>query len=115
VEGLTPGAAYKLSLYGMLRALEEDPDRANYSYRVEWGYDPSGGTDWAAVDNWVEIPWDTVYPRLSPGSMEGYTASFRAPAGRITLHLRVSMKWATANRELDVNFDEITLSGFQQP
>jgi hypothetical protein len=115
IEGLTPGAAYELGLYGMLRALEGDPDRNNYSYRVEWGYDPSGGTDWAAVDNWVEIPWDTVYPRLSPGSMGSYTASFQAPTSTITLHLRVWKKWATVNRELDVNLDEITLRGFQQP
>ena len=47
--------------------------------------------------------------------MGNYTASFQAPTGTITLHLRVWKKWATINRELDVNLDEITLSGFQQP
>jgi hypothetical protein len=112
VEGLTKGATYKLSLYGMLRARTSD-DLSGYNYRVEWGYDPSGGTDWTAVDNWVEIPWDTIYPRLAPGTMSGYTAEFEAPSGKITLFIRVWKKWGTVNRELDVNLDSIMLSGYK--
>ncbi len=113
VDGLTVGATYRLSLYGMLRALSNDDDRDGYNYRVQWGYDPDGGTDWTAVDNWVEIPWDTVYTRLSPGTMSGYTGTFEAPSGEITLFIRVWKKWGTVSRELDVNLDSITLKGYK--
>jgi hypothetical protein len=113
VDGLTAGATYKLSLYGMLRALSDDDDRTGYNYRVQWGYDPNGGTDWTAVTNWKEIPWDTVYPRLNPGTMDNYTASFAAPSSKITLYARAWKKWGTAMRELDVNLDAITLKGYK--
>jgi hypothetical protein len=113
VAGLTPGATYRLSLYGMLRVLENDDDRSGYNYRVQWGYDPDGGTDWTTVDNWVEIPWDTVYARLEPGEMSGHTASFEAPSGKITIFIRAWKKWGTVRRELDVNLDAITLKGYK--
>jgi hypothetical protein len=113
VTGLTPGATYKLSMHGMLRALADDADLAGYNYRVQWGYDPAGGADWTAVTNWVEVPWDTVYPRLAPGEMSSYTVSFAAPSSKITLFIRAWKKWGTAQRELDVNLDAITLKGFK--
>jgi hypothetical protein len=113
VTGLKPGATYRLSLYGMLRVLDNDDDRTGYNYRVQWGYDPDGGTDWTTVDNWVEIPWDTVYARLEPGEMSGYTASFEAPSGKITIFIRAWKKWGTVRRELDVNLDAITLKGYK--
>jgi hypothetical protein len=113
VEGLTTGATYKLSLYGMLRVLSDDPDRQDYSYRVEWGYDPAGGTDWTVVDNWVEIPWNAAYTRLDPGAMSSYTASFEAPANKVTLFIRVWKKWSTLGRELDVNLDGVSLKGYE--
>jgi hypothetical protein len=113
VEGLTPGATYRLSLHGMLRARAGDADRENFGYRLQWGYDPAGGTDWRAVENWLEIPWDTVYERLSPGTLDGHTASFVAPSARVTLFFRAWKKWGTAQRELDVNLDAITLEGYE--
>jgi hypothetical protein len=90
-----------------------DEDICCYNYRVEWGYEPSGGTDWRNVGNWIEIPWDTVYPRLEPGSMDTYTASFVAPSSKVTLFIRAWKKWGTAERELDVNLDAISLKGLK--
>lgn len=113
VDGLTPGASYKLSLHGMLRAHADDQDRVGYNYRVQWGYDPSGGTDWTVVDNWVEVPWDTVHDRLSPGTMSDHTATFVAPSSKITLFVRAWKKWGTVQRELDVNLDAISLTGYK--
>jgi len=115
VAGLTPGATYRLSLSGMLRVRAFDPDREGYNYRVQWGYDPKGGSDWQAVTNWVEIPWNTVYDRLDPGSMEGYEAAFEAPSSQVTIFIRAWKKWGTAKRELDVNLDAITLTGYSSP
>lgn len=113
VEGLTPGAAYELSLYGMLRARSDDADRTGSSYRVQWGFDPGGGTDWTVVDNWVDIPWDDVYPRLEPGAMQGYNVVFEAPSSQITLYIRAWKKWSSVERELDVNLDSISLEGYE--
>ena len=113
VAGLTPGATYKLSLYGMLRLLSDGDDFEGYNYVVQWGYDPAGGVDWTVVDNWVEIPWDTIYPRLDPGEMSAYTGEFEAPSSEITLFVRVWKKWGTASRELDVNLDSIELTGYK--
>ncbi|MGD8627005.1 MAG: hypothetical protein PVJ34_20895 [Anaerolineae bacterium] len=105
------GERYELNIYGMLRALADDPDRSNYSYRVQYGVDYDGGTDWQAVDEWVELPWDTVHPRLSPGEVESYTATLTATGPRLTLFVRAWKKWGTAGRELDVNLDSISLKG----
>lgn len=113
VGGLTKGATYKLSLAGMLRVLADDEDREGYNYRVQWGYDPNGGTDWTVVDNWVEIPWDTVYTRLEPGTMSVYSTKFEAPSSEITIFLRAWKKWGTVRRELDVNLDAIKLEGYK--
>jgi hypothetical protein len=108
---VVPGETYELTLHGMLRAVEDDPDRTNYSYRLQYGVDDAGGTDWTAVDNWVEVPWDTVYPRLSPGSLDSYSASITAASPRLTLFIRAWKKWGTIQRELDVDLDAISLKG----
>ncbi|HDN80763.1 MAG: hypothetical protein DRI61_08720 [Chloroflexi bacterium] len=117
VEGLTPGATYELSFHGIIRAVEGDPVIAGledpYSYQVQWGYDPAGGTDWKAVTNWVDVPWYDVYPRLSPGGFSDYVTSFKAPSERITIFIRLWKKWGTARREVDFNVDGISLKGYK--
>ena len=113
VDGLVKGATYQFSLRGMLRVREDDEDREGYNYRVQWGYTTDGSTNWQDVDNWVEIPWDTVYPRLDPGRMSKYIATFEAPSSKITIFVRAWKKWGTARRELDVNLDDIRLEGYQ--
>jgi hypothetical protein len=112
VDGLTAGATYKLSMNGLMRVLSDDLDRQDYSYLVQWGYDPGGGVDWQAVENWVELPWNELYTRLAPGIMSSYTTTFEAPASKITIFIRVWKKWGTTSRELDVNLDTITLEGY---
>ncbi len=113
VRGLTPGATYKIKLHGMLRVMANDPDRVGYNYRVELGIAPHGGSDWTTVDNWVELPWDTVYTRLEPGAMSESVALFEAPSRRVTVFIRAWKKWGTGERELDVNVDAITLKGYK--
>ena len=108
---VVPGETYDLSLHGMLRALEDDPDRSCCNYRVEVGLDYNGGQDWAAVTEWIELPWNTVHPRLTPGSMESYATSVKTTSNRLTVFVRVWKKWGTARRELDVNLDAISLKG----
>lgn len=109
VHGLVPGAKYKLSMSGMLRALAEDDDRENDAYRVQWGYTTNGSTNWQHVSNWVTVPWDEVYPREAPGAMKNYSTTFLAPSGKITIFIRAWKKWGTVGKELDVNLDAIRL------
>jgi len=108
---VVPGETYELSMHGMLRALEDDPDREGYNYRVQYGIDYGGGDDWRAVTEWYELPWNTVHPRLTPGSMESFSTSINATSNRLTLFVRAWKKWGTAQRELDVNVDAISLKG----
>ncbi|MEA3346215.1 MAG: LysM domain-containing protein [Chloroflexota bacterium] len=110
-----PGCTYQLSFRGMLRALEGDPDRHNWSYVVQYGVDYSGGTDWRGVDNWVIVPWDEVYPRTQPGDMMSYHTSFTAQTERLTLFIRVWKKWPSGNGELILNLDSISLKGYTAP
>lgn len=109
VKGLVPGAKYKLSMNGMLRALADDDDRDNDAYRVQWGFTPNGSTNWQHVRHWVTVPWDEVYPREEPGAMENYSATFLAPSTKITIFVRAWKKWGTVGKELDVNLDAIRL------
>ena len=112
---VVPGETYDLSFYGMLRALADDPDRDGYNYRLQYGIDYDGGADWSAVAEWFEVPWDTVHPRLSPGAIDSFSTSVEASGPRLTLFVRAWKKWGTTARELDVNFDAISLSGYQAP
>jgi hypothetical protein len=108
---LVRGGTYQLRLSGLMR--EHNPDAAEdpYRYRVQWGYTTDGSTDWSAVTNWVELPWDKIDDRLSPTGMESYSTSFVAPSKNITLFFRVWKKWGTTHKELDVNLDAISLFG----
>jgi len=115
VAGLTPGATYQLYFHGMLRALESDPDRYNWSYVVQYGIDYTGGTDWKAVTDWVVVPWGEVYPRTSPGDMMSYHTSIVAQSEQLTLFIRVWKKWPSGNGELILNLDGISLKGYAAP
>ena len=103
------GADYTLTIRGIIRADDKDPDP--WRYRVQWGYDATGGNDWTKVTNWTELPWDNYYPRLQPGGISEYRVSFKAPGSRLTLFVRVWKKWAMWYRELNVNLDGISLYG----
>ncbi len=108
---VVPGEVYVLTVRGMLRALEDDPDRVGYNYRVQYGIDYDGGTDWRLVADWVEIPWNDVYPRLSPGPIHSYSASVKASSSRMTVYVRVWKKWPSSDRVVELNLDGVSLSG----
>jgi LysM repeat protein len=110
VGGLTPGATYEFSLYGMLREEAAHPAEDAFRYRVQWGYAPaSASPSEAAISSWTELPWDTIYLRTEPGDMSFYGVRFQAPSDKIVLAIRSWKKWGTIGRELDVNLDAIKL------
>lgn len=108
---LVKGASYTLKLRGLMRERKPDPAEDRYRYRVQWGYTTDGSTDWQAVTNWQELPWDKIDERTAPTGMQSFSASFKAPSAKITLFIRVWKKWGTPYKELDVNLDAISLVG----
>ena len=54
-------------------------------------------------------PLKTIYPRTAPGPMQSYSARFTAPGGQTTLAIWGLKKWATLNRELDFNLDNVSV------
>ena len=102
-----PHGEYELALKGMIRA--DDGGGDPWRYRVYVGFDYHGGQDWQAVEDWRELAWDTYYPRTEPGEMQSYSARFEAPSAMTTIWLMAIKKWATLERELDVNLDNVQL------
>jgi hypothetical protein len=105
------GGAYQVTLWGMLRAREGDPEAPTNGYRAEFGYDLNGGNDWRAVTHWTDLGINKVYDRLSPGSFSKFTTNLTASGNRLTLFIRVWKKWPTANREVGLNVDGLSLTG----
>jgi hypothetical protein len=104
------GTPYTLTMHGMLRTLPNDPDMNNWAYVVQWGIDPTGGTDWGKVD-YQTLPWRDTYDWQRPGPLSHFTTTFVAPSNKITLFIRVLKKFPTYGRDLYVNLDGISLTG----
>jgi len=103
------GETYEFTIRGLLRADDSDPDP--WRYRVQVGFDHSGGDDWTAVTDWIELPWNDYHPRTSPGSFNEYSTLVKAEGSKLTVFVRVWKKWGEWYRELDVNLDGISLVG----
>jgi LysM repeat protein len=106
IGSLKKGATYELSLWGLMREEAAHPNEDPYRYRVEWGVAPtSAGT----VTNWTELSWNEISLRTAPGPMTQYSAKFVAPSDKVVIAVRAWKKWGTVQRELNVNFDAITV------
>ncbi len=108
---LVKGRTYQLRVMAGMRERNPDPMEDPYRYRIEWGYTPTGSTDWRQVTNWQELPFDKIDDRTAPTGLETYTGQFTAPSKKITLFFRVWKKWGTPYKELDVNLDALSLWG----
>lgn len=105
----TPGASYELSLKGMIRADDHGGDP--WRYRVYVGFDYSGGSNWQAVTDWRELPWDTYYPRTDPGAFSSYSTRVTPTGQSLTVFVRTERRWGTWYEETDFNLDAISLFG----
>ena len=104
-----PNTPYTLVLHGLIRANDADPDP--WRYQVEWGYTADGSTDWRNVAIWYQVPWYRYDPREAPGPYLTYTNTFEPRSGRITLFVRLRVKWGTWPREVILNLDDLALLG----
>lgn len=111
---VTKGTTYELCMHGMLRSLWGDPDPKSWGYTPQVGIDQEGGTDWTAlaVDDWTDVPWDTVHTKYEPGEeMDSYCMNVTAESDSLSLFIRLWKKWPTASREVLLNIDGITFEG----
>jgi LysM repeat protein len=107
ISGLTTGATYELSVAGMLRGVGGGDDP--YRFEAQWGYNAGRNLNWQQVTNWQGLDFGPIHPRTAPGSMETDKVTFVAPANEVTLFLRGVKKWGTAETEMDLNLDNISM------
>jgi hypothetical protein len=113
VTGLTSGATYEFSMWGLMREANADPNADPGRYRMQWGYAQGGSS--VNIVNWTDIPWNVVYDRLTAGPMLPFSVQFQAPSSSLVIGIRALKKSADANRELDVNVDAIRLASCMAP
>ena len=85
------------------------PARMPTATMVEWGYSKDGAANPAAMTYHNMVKLDTIYERTAPGAMQSYSERFTAPSQLTTIWVYAVKKWATVERELDVNLDNVAL------
>lgn len=92
---VVPGEVYTLTLNGQIRSGFGDVQASGYGYRIQYGLDFKGGTDWRAIpaDHWIELPWDEQLLGGSEFEFSTQTAEVTPPSDKMTLFIRVWNKW----------------------
>ncbi|OQY25157.1 MAG: hypothetical protein B6I34_02680 [Anaerolineaceae bacterium 4572_32.1] len=102
-----PDQTYELTLNGLVRA--NTPDE-QYGHRLYWAVDYAGGTDWQAVDNWVELSWDQQPLVTDEFTADNYTTIITSTGKSLTLFIRGHSKWPRQS-EANFNLDNLSLRG----
>ncbi len=114
---VVPHAEYDLTLHGLVRSDSGSPDLSDYGYRMQYGIDYNGGTNWESVDiEWVELLWDEQ-PREDPSGenvyrMEAFTTKINSETDQLTLFVRAWKKWPDGG-EGNYDIDGVSLVGPQ--
>lgn len=111
IGGLRPGGVYRLSFKAMIREEADHSDEDAYRYEVYWGYraGPTPVTDLSQLTVRQGVPVAGIGLRTAPGSYSAYSATFTATSSDIVLYLLGLKKWATLEREVDFDFDDVQL------
>ena len=115
---LRPGVTYEISFDAAMREAPVASGEDAYRYMVEWGYSATGTTDPAQMLRRERATLNTIYPRTNPGAhpMQRFSSKFVAPSsGATTIAIWGLKKWATLERELDVNIDNVAVRACGQP
>jgi LysM repeat protein len=109
ITGLRPGAVYEIRLQAMIREEADHSDEDPYRYEVYWGYRAGATpiTDVAQLTVRRGVPVAGIGLRTAPGPYSAYSATFTAPASEIVLYLLGLKKWATLEREVDFDLDDV--------
>lgn len=108
---LEKGATYQFSAKSMIREDAAHPDEDANRYEVYWGYRAG---DWpiatpSDLSGWWGMPVSGISVRTSPGSYSSYSTTFTMPSEKLVLYLFGLKKWATAEREVNFDFDDVQL------
>jgi hypothetical protein len=116
---VVPNAEYALTLRGLVRSDSGSPQNSDYGFRMQYGIDYAGGTDWESSNiEWIELMWDEQ-PREDPQGdiqyrYETFNTTVKATSDKLTLFIRGWKKWADAV-EGNYDLDCLSLVGPQAP
>jgi hypothetical protein len=105
-----PGEVYAFSMQGLVRTNTGDVEKTSYGYRLEVGFDLSGGQDWEDVEDWIELQWDEQLRIQDSFRFDVYTTTLTAESEEMTVFIRAWKKWADSG-EGDYDVDDIQLVG----
>ena len=108
---LKKGATYQLSLQAMIREAVDHSDEDANRYEVYWGYQAGNWpiSDVSQLDGWFGVPVSGISLRTSPGAYSSYSTTFVAPSKDLLIYLVGLKKWATLEREVDFDLDNVQL------
>jgi len=112
---VAPGARYELMIHGVIRSDEGSPEASGWGHRIQYGIDYDGGTDWEAVEEWVDVNWDDQPRRAESYQMGEYRTIITARSDHLTLFIRGWKKWEGRTGEVSFNLDGISLRGLGAP
>ncbi len=104
---VVPDQPYELTLRGLVRANTPDDE---YGHRLYWGVDYEGGTDWQALKNWEELPWDQQPVTAEALAFDEYTTIITPTGQSLTLFIRGHSKWPRQS-QANFNLDGLSLVG----
>jgi hypothetical protein len=106
-----PRASYELTMHGMIRSNEGSVQASSYGYRLQWGVDYNGGSDWQAVDEWTDVGWDEQPLDAVSYTLGGYTTTLKATSASTTLFIRGWKKWPLRGSHVKFIVDDVSLRG----
>jgi len=111
IPGTPQDPTYQLSLKVMIREAADHHDEDPWRYEVYWGLNTGGEgiNDVSELEILQGIPVSDIHLRTNPGEYVTYTTRFEASGETMQLYLLGLKKWATVEREVDFDFDSITL------
>jgi hypothetical protein len=108
---VVPGADYELTVRGLVRSSEGDPEASTLGYRLAWGVDYDGNTDWRDIDNWNDLGWDDQPRESWDVTVHEAKTNVTAQGDQLTLFFRAHKKWPVVGEEGDYNLDGLSLVG----
>jgi hypothetical protein len=108
---VVPGAEYELTIRGMVRSSEGDPGVSTQGYRLAWGIEQQGGTDWKDIDDWKDLGWDDQPRESWDVTIHEAKTTITAEGDQLTLFLRAHKKWPIEGVEGDYNLDGLSVVG----
>lgn len=106
-----PGASYELAMHGVIRSNEGSAQASSYGYRLQWGVDYNGGSDWQAVDEWTDVGWDEQPLDAESYTLGSYTTTLKATSASTTLFIRGWKKWPIRSSYVKFAVDDVSLKG----